>query len=122
MLEYEFVLTDIQFKIIDVGGKREERVRWIDFLAVGKRYSQSKIFSSNFCSKKSPVLFFLEPLMSMIQILLRRTERLVKICRTTANKIDATQEKNRLKESIELFKRIQQFFRYFVRPSAYCMF
>ena len=32
--EYEFVLTDIQFKIIDVGGEREERVRWIDFLAV----------------------------------------------------------------------------------------
>ena len=34
---------------------------------------------------------------------------MVKICRTTANKIDATQEKNRLKESIELFKRIQNF-------------
>ena len=32
--EYEFVLTDIQFKIIDVGEEREERVRWIDFLSV----------------------------------------------------------------------------------------
>ena len=28
------MLDDIQFKIIDVGGEREERVRWIDFLAV----------------------------------------------------------------------------------------
>merc|ERR1711915_843410 len=33
VIQYEFVLTDIQFKIIDVGGEREERVRWIDFLA-----------------------------------------------------------------------------------------
>jgi len=33
VIQYEFVLDDIQFKIIDVGGEREERVRWIDFLA-----------------------------------------------------------------------------------------
>ena len=40
--EYEFVLTDIQFKIMDVSGEREERVRWIDFLAVSLRNTSKK--------------------------------------------------------------------------------
>jgi len=32
VIQYEFVVTDIQFKITDVGGDREERDRWINFL------------------------------------------------------------------------------------------
>merc|ERR1719167_1915908 len=34
VIQYEFVMSDIQFKVIDVGGEREERVKWIEFLAV----------------------------------------------------------------------------------------
>jgi hypothetical protein len=32
--EYEFTVNEIQFKIIDVGGDKDERRRWIDFLQV----------------------------------------------------------------------------------------
>ena len=32
--EYEFTVSEIQFKIIDVGGDKDERRRWIDFLQV----------------------------------------------------------------------------------------
>jgi len=76
VIQYEFVLTDIQFKIIDVGGEREERVRWIDFLA----------------QKITCVIF------------------LGAIDEYDTNFIaEDGEEKNRLKESIELFKRIQNF-------------
>ena len=34
VLEYDFTVSDINFKITDVGGEREERTQWIDFLAV----------------------------------------------------------------------------------------
>ena len=32
--EYDFTVSDINFKITDVGGEREERAQWIDFLSV----------------------------------------------------------------------------------------
>jgi len=32
VIQYEFVVTDIQFRIIDVGGERAEREKWINFL------------------------------------------------------------------------------------------
>ena len=32
--EYEFIVSDCNFKITDVGGERAERENWIDFLAV----------------------------------------------------------------------------------------
>ena len=34
VLEYEFTVSDINFKITDVGGQREQRTIWIEFLAV----------------------------------------------------------------------------------------
>jgi len=76
VIQYEFVLTDIQFKIIDVGGEREERVRWIDFLAA-----------------KITCVIFLGAIDEYDTKLL----------------VEDGEEKNRLKESIELFKKIQTF-------------
>lgn len=76
VIQYEFVLTDIQFKIIDVGGEREERVRWIDFLAA-----------------KITCVIFLGAIDEY----------------DTKFIAEDGEEKNRLKESIELFKRIQTF-------------
>jgi len=76
VIQYEFVLTDIQFKIIDVGGEREERVRWIDFLAA-----------------KITCVIFLGAIDEY----------------DTKFIADDGEEKNRLKESIELFKKIQTF-------------
>jgi hypothetical protein len=32
--EYEFTVSEIQFKIIDVGGDKVERRKWIEFLQV----------------------------------------------------------------------------------------
>ena len=34
VLEYEFTVSDINFKITDVGGQREQRTIWLEFLAV----------------------------------------------------------------------------------------
>jgi len=76
VIQYEFVLTDIQFKIIDVGGEREERVRWIDFLA-----------------QKITCVIFLGAIDEY----------------DTKFIAAGGEEKNRLKESIELFKQIQNF-------------
>jgi len=76
VIQYEFVLTDIQFKIIDVGGEREERVRWIDFLA-----------------QKITCVIFLGAIDEY----------------DTKFIAEDGEEKNRLKESIELFKKIQTF-------------
>eukprot|EP00092_Neocalanus_flemingeri_P058937 GFUD01070337.1.p1 GENE.GFUD01070337.1~~GFUD01070337.1.p1 ORF type:complete len:369 (+),score=100.18 GFUD01070337.1:290-1396(+) len=76
VIQYEFVLTDIQFKIIDVGGEREERVRWIDFLAA-----------------KITCVIFLGAIDEY----------------DTKFIAEDGEEKNRLKESIELFKKIQNF-------------
>jgi len=33
VIQYDFTVSDINFKITDVGGEREERTQWIDFLA-----------------------------------------------------------------------------------------
>jgi len=76
VIQYEFVLTDIQFKIIDVGGEREERVRWIDFLAA-----------------KITCVIFLGAIDEYDTKLIA----------------EGGEQKNRLKESIELFKKIQLF-------------
>ena len=45
IVEYEFVVTDIQFKITDVGGDRRERDKWINFLQV--RQTENKITNNN---------------------------------------------------------------------------
>jgi len=75
VIPYEFIVDDICFKIIDMGGEREERVRWIDFLA----------------SKITCVIF------------------LTAIDEFDTEFIVEDQRKNRLKESLELFRQIQTF-------------
>lgn len=73
VIQYDFVVTDIQFKIIDVGGEREERVRWIDFLA----------------SRITCVIF------------------LGAVDEYDTEFVVGDERKNRLKESMELFRQIQ---------------
>ena len=41
VLEYEFTVSDINFKITDVGGQREQRTIWIEFLAVCQAHLSS---------------------------------------------------------------------------------
>jgi len=75
VIQYEFTVNDINFKITDVGGEREEREHWIDFLA-----------------QRVTCVIFLAAVDEY----------------DTYMETEDNESKNRLKESIELFRNIQQ--------------
>jgi len=79
LIQYDFVMTDIQFRIIDVGGQSEERDRWIDFL-----------------TQKITCVIFLAAVDEYCQY-------------DGKVKEEDDMDSNRLKQSIELFRQIQTF-------------
>ena len=99
VLEYEFTVSDINFKITDVGGQREQRTIWIEFLAV--------------CLQSFSQLYRVKIVQTSFVIMQPQQRVTCVIFLAAIDEYDTylitedNERANRLQESIEIFRQIQ---------------
>ena len=99
VLEYEFTVSDINFKITDVGGQREQRTIWIEFLAV--------------CLQSFSQLYRVKMVQTSFVIMQPQQRVTCVIFLAAIDEYDTylitedNERANRLQESIEIFRQIQ---------------